>query len=238
MSAHCSHWPLNTFWILGHKAPTSGLRMLRSHGTSPRGCSKAQPISLERVTRPLGLLTLQDGCILQVQCLSTVIGQLQLINFRARKPVVGWLPLGISPVRRDPLGSWRVHVVHRIMHLRSVSGYSLRITHPSETIPTNLKRVPVRISSFLSSALPTLLCPQNSNRQMKLPVKSRDNQMAKDQHKNIINKSQSNMASAESSYPKAISPGYLNTIETQENDLKSTFMKMITEETNKICKEI
>lgn len=35
----------------------------------------------------------------------------------------------------------------------------------------------------------------------------------------------------------ASSPGYSNTTETQEKDLKSMLMK-ITEETNEICKEI
>lgn len=43
------------------------------------------------------------------------------------------------------------------------------------------------------------------------------------------------MVSPKSSYPKAISPGNSNTTETQENDLKSFIMKMIMEETNKIC---
>lgn len=53
--------------------------------------------------------------------------------------------------------------------------------------------------------------------------------MANGECKNAINKSQSNMAS---------SPGYPNTTETQENNLKSMSVEMIMEETNIICKEI
>jgi hypothetical protein len=65
--------------------------------------------------------------------------------------------------------------------------------------------------------------------------------MAKGQHKNTINKSQGSKAPTEPSYPITASPGYFNTTEAQENDLKSNLVKMIEsfeDEMNKSLKEI
>ena len=49
------------------------------------------------------------------------------------------------------------------------------------------------------------------------------------------------MVTSEASYPMTASPGYPNTVEAQENDLKSNLMKMIEAfkgEMNKSLKEI
>jgi hypothetical protein len=51
--------------------------------------------------------------------------------------------------------------------------------------------------------------------------------MAKGQHKNKMNKNQGNMAPTEPSCHITASPGYSNTTEAQENDLKSNFMTTI-----------
>ena len=51
--------------------------------------------------------------------------------------------------------------------------------------------------------------------------------MVKGQHKNTINKSYGNMEPPELSYPMTASPGYPNTLEAQENDLKSNLRKII-----------
>jgi hypothetical protein len=51
--------------------------------------------------------------------------------------------------------------------------------------------------------------------------------MAKDQHKNTINKSQANIAPPEASYPTTASPGYPNTTEAQENGLKYNLIKIL-----------
>lgn len=59
--------------------------------------------------------------------------------------------------------------------------------------------------------------------------------MARGQHKSTINNSQGYMAPLEPNYPTTVSPGYSNTAEVQENDLKSSLMKMteaIKEEVN------
>jgi hypothetical protein len=51
--------------------------------------------------------------------------------------------------------------------------------------------------------------------------------MAKGKLKNTINRSQYNMAPSEPSSPTTVSPGYPNTLEEQDCDLKSLLMKMI-----------
>ena len=46
--------------------------------------------------------------------------------------------------------------------------------------------------------------------------------MAKGNHKNLSNKNQDNLASSEPSFPTTVSPGYPNTLEKQDSDLKIT----------------
>jgi hypothetical protein len=73
------------------------------------------------------------------------------------------------------------------------------------------------------------------------PDNTKDKQMVKGQYKNTINKSQGNMGPPEPSYGTTASPGYSNTAEAQENDLKSNLMKMIEafkEKMNKSLEEI
>jgi hypothetical protein len=53
------------------------------------------------------------------------------------------------------------------------------------------------------------------------PANTRENQKPKGQHKNTINKTQSNMAPLETSYPVTRNSGYLNETEAKEEDLKS-----------------
>lgn len=65
--------------------------------------------------------------------------------------------------------------------------------------------------------------------------------MAKDHHKNTINKNQGNMAPPEPSYPNIASPGCPNTAEAQDDDLKSNPIEMIEnfkKEMNKSLKEL
>lgn len=64
--------------------------------------------------------------------------------------------------------------------------------------------------------------------------------MTRGQHKNTIN-TQGNMAPPEPRYHTTVAPGYSNTGEAQENNLKSNLMKTIEalkEEINKSFKEI
>lgn len=65
--------------------------------------------------------------------------------------------------------------------------------------------------------------------------------MLKGQHKNTIKKSQGNMAPPEHSYTTTASPGYPNTTEAEENDVKANLIKIIEtfkEEMNKSRNEI
>ena len=65
--------------------------------------------------------------------------------------------------------------------------------------------------------------------------------MAKGKDRNIINKSQYNETSSETSTPTTASPGYPNTHEEQNSDFISHLMKMIEifkGEINKSLKEI
>lgn len=71
------------------------------------------------------------------------------------------------------------------------------------------------------------LLPRDLPASLRKPLGTRSNQMAKSQQRNKINKIQDNMAPLESSYPIANIPGYPNTTKTQENDLKTIFIKMI-----------
>jgi hypothetical protein len=51
--------------------------------------------------------------------------------------------------------------------------------------------------------------------------------MVRSKHKNIINREQCYLASPEQNFPTTASPGYPNTPEKQDSDLKSHFMMMI-----------
>lgn len=57
------------------------------------------------------------------------------------------------------------------------------------------------------------------------PGTSKNNQKSKGPCKNT-NKNQVNMIPSEEKYPTIASPGYSNTTEAQENDLKSNFINM------------
>jgi hypothetical protein len=73
------------------------------------------------------------------------------------------------------------------------------------------------------------------------PANARDNHMVKGKHKNIIIGSPYNMDPSEPVSPTTAIPGYLNTPEEQDCDLKSYFMKMIKafkEDINNSLKEI
>ena len=62
---------------------------------------------------------------------------------------------------------------------------------------------------------------QSQGQQDKLTL---DNQMAKGKDRNISNKKQGYLASSETSFPNTVSPGYPNTPEKQDSDLKSHLM--------------
>lgn len=86
-----------------------------------------------------------------------------------------------------------------------------------------------------STSLPGSLLQPRTHR----PAKTRDNQM-KGKYKNIINRSQYNMAPSEPSSPTTSSPGYPNPTEEQDYDIKSHLMKMIEffkENINKLLKK-
>jgi hypothetical protein len=61
------------------------------------------------------------------------------------------------------------------------------------------------------------------------PANTRDNQMARGKGRNISNRNQGYLASSEPSSPTTASPGFPNTPEKQDSDLKS-YLIMITEE--------
>jgi uncharacterized protein YdcH (DUF465 family) len=70
---------------------------------------------------------------------------------------------------------------------------------------------------------------------------TRDNQMVRVKHKNIRNRNQFDMATAEPSSPTTPSPGYPNTPIKQDSNLNSHFMKMIEDfqkDINNSLKEI
>jgi hypothetical protein len=57
-------------------------------------------------------------------------------------------------------------------------------------------------------------------------VNTRDNYMVRGKHKNINNRNQCHLASSEPDFHTTASPGYPNTTEKQDSDLKSHPMKM------------
>jgi hypothetical protein len=59
------------------------------------------------------------------------------------------------------------------------------------------------------------------------PANTRDNHVAKCKHKNISNRNQDYFASSEPSSPTTVNPGYPNTPEKQDSEIKSYLMMMI-----------
>ena len=59
------------------------------------------------------------------------------------------------------------------------------------------------------------------------PTNTKDNQMAKGKYRNITNRNQGNMAPSEPNSLTTASPGYPNTPEKQDLDLKSQLMMLI-----------
>jgi hypothetical protein len=68
---------------------------------------------------------------------------------------------------------------------------------------------------------------ENPHSETARSANTRDSQMAKGKDKNISNRNQGYLASSEPSSPTTLSPGYPNTPEKQDSDLKSHLMKMI-----------
>jgi hypothetical protein len=56
--------------------------------------------------------------------------------------------------------------------------------------------------------------------------------MAKGKHKNLTNRNQDYMASSEPSTPTTATPGYSNTWEKQDSDLKSDLMMLVEDYKN------
>jgi hypothetical protein len=65
-----------------------------------------------------------------------------------------------------------------------------------------------------------------------MTTNSRDYQMAKGKHKNLTNRNQDHSPSSEPSTPTSASPGYPNTPEMQDSDLKS-YILMLEEDIKK-----
>jgi hypothetical protein len=73
------------------------------------------------------------------------------------------------------------------------------------------------------------------------PTKTRNNQMVRGKCKSISNRNRGYMASSKSTSPTTASPGYPNTPEKQDSDLKSHLMMMIEDfkkDINNSLKEI
>jgi hypothetical protein len=73
------------------------------------------------------------------------------------------------------------------------------------------------------------------------PANTRDNQMARGKGKNISKRNQGYLVSSKPSSPTTVSPGYPNTPEKQDSDLKSHLMMMIEDfkkDINNSLKEI
>ena len=65
------------------------------------------------------------------------------------------------------------------------------------------------------------------------PVNTTVNQMARGKDKNISNRNQGYLVSSEPSSPTTARPGYPNTLEKQDFDLKSHLMMMMIEDVKK-----
>jgi hypothetical protein len=73
------------------------------------------------------------------------------------------------------------------------------------------------------------------------PGNTKDNQMAKGKRKSISNRSIDYLASSDPSFPTTVNPGYLNSSEKQDSNLKSHIMMMIEDfkkDINNSLKEI
>ena len=62
------------------------------------------------------------------------------------------------------------------------------------------------------------------------PTNTSENYMAKGKHRNITNRNQGTMAASEPISTTTASPGYPNTPEKQDSDLKSHLMMLMTQE--------
>jgi hypothetical protein len=74
-----------------------------------------------------------------------------------------------------------------------------------------------------------------------ITTNARDYQMVKGKHKYLTSRNQDHSPSSEPSTPTSVSPGYPNTPENQDSDLKSYFMMLIEdfkEDINNSLKEI
>jgi hypothetical protein len=73
------------------------------------------------------------------------------------------------------------------------------------------------------------------------PANTRDSQKARNKGKNICNRNQGYLASSKPSSPTTTSPGYPNTLEKQDSDLKShnnMMIKDLKKDINNSLKEI
>ena len=70
------------------------------------------------------------------------------------------------------------------------------------------------------------------------PANTRDNQMARGKGKNISKRNQGYLVSSKPSSPTTVSPGYPNTPEKQDSDLKSHLMMMIEDFNKDINKSL
>jgi hypothetical protein len=61
--------------------------------------------------------------------------------------------------------------------------------------------------------------------------------MAKGKHKNLTNRNQDHSASSEPRTPTTASPGYPNTLEKQDSDLKS-YLMMLVEDFKKVINNL
>jgi hypothetical protein len=96
---------------------------------------------------------------------------------------------------------------------------------PAENALTTGIQVNVRLPGVVTEAnrIPT---------RDSLIINTRDFQMAKGKHKNFTNRNQEHWASSEPSTPTTTSPGYPNTPEKQDADLKS-YLMMVVEDLKK-----
>jgi hypothetical protein len=60
-----------------------------------------------------------------------------------------------------------------------------------------------------------------------ITINSRNYQMVKGKYKNLTNRNQDHLASSGPSTPNTVSPGYPNTPEKQDLDLKSYLMMLV-----------
>jgi hypothetical protein len=93
---------------------------------------------------------------------------------------------------------------------------------PAESALTTGTQVKVRLTGVLTEAK-RITAPTSDS----LNINTRDFQMAKGKHRNLINKNQEDWAPSEPSMPNTTSSGYPNTPEKQDSDLKSHLMMVV-----------